>query len=423
MLTTHHATTVEIVINERKSRGDLPFTRIGPRFVQGYIIPSNSSFQTSSGENQRSRKLMAATRQQFCGDTVNIFGCEDQNFQWSRAYSYYSSRSAQNEVIWTSGIARAGCVPEVFDCKEVVSWCAEKYISSQRIIPLRDHSPVSLSPQVFRKMLRLSEPTLTFRGQDCKQFLEKHDNGLDLLPEFLEDPTTVPEDITKLQVSSFRNPFREIAWLFTRITGQESMTSISRIVIYILYFTVKEQFIFDWGKLISIEICSQLSRFKEENKFYMSSYLIFAIVHCCLFPKLSLSKKINYEFDPVTFWYQALWRHKASHCFYEVFNDFVSVFKDLLLGKDAPRMSGQATKFLDRKGTLERKENYSVIMIFGSKENPCFPSMSHHRQDVCYRNSKAIQPLVAFFPWQEKKTVHSSALESRGLRVQKRQQD
>jgi hypothetical protein len=330
---------------------------------------------------------------------------------------------AQNEVIWTSGIARAGCVPEVFDCKEVVSWCAEKYIPSQRIIPLCDHSPVSLSPQVFRKMLKLSEPTLTFRGQDCKQFLEKHDNGLDILAEFLEDPTTVPGDITKLQVSSFRNPFREIAWLFTRITGQASTTSISRIIIYILYFTVKEQFIFDWGKLISIEICSQLSRFKESNKFYMSSYLIFAIVHCCPFPKLSLSKKINCGFDPVTFWYQALWRHKASHCFYEVFNDFVSVFKDLLLGKDASRMSGQATKFLNRKGTLEQKENHSVLMVFGSKENPSF--LPCHITDKMFVAEIARQynHWLHFFHDKKKKTVHSSALESRGLRVQKRQQD
>jgi hypothetical protein len=82
-------------------------------------------------------------------------------------------------------------------------------------------------------MLKLSEPILTFKGQDYKKFLEKHHNGLDILAEFLEDLTTVPEDITKLQASSFRNPFREIAWLFTRITGQESTTSISRIVIYI----------------------------------------------------------------------------------------------------------------------------------------------------------------------------------------------
>jgi hypothetical protein len=108
-------------------------------------------------------------------------------------------------------------------------------------------------------MLRLSETTLTFRGKGCKQFLEKHDNGLDLLPEFLEDPTIVPDDTTNLQVSSFRNPFMAISWLFTRITGQESTASISRIVLYILYVRVKEQSIFDWGKLISIEICSQLS--------------------------------------------------------------------------------------------------------------------------------------------------------------------
>jgi hypothetical protein len=252
--------------------------------VEGYIIPSNSSFQTSSGENKRSRKLMSATQQHFCGDTVNIFGCEDQKFHWSRAYSYYSSHSDQNELIWTSQIARAGCVPKFFYCKEVISWCTEKYISSQRIIPLHDHSPVSFSPQVFRKMLRLSEPTLTFRGKYCKQFLKKHDNRLDLLPEFLEDPTSVPEDITNLQVSSFRNPFQEIVWLFTRITGHESKTRISRMVLYILYFTVKEQSIFDWEKIVSFEIYFQFSQFKEENKFYMSSYLVFAIAHCCSFP-------------------------------------------------------------------------------------------------------------------------------------------
>jgi hypothetical protein len=67
-----------------------------------------------------------------------------------------------------------------------------------------------------------------------------------------------------------------------------------------------------------------------------------------------------------------MWRHKASHCFYDIINDFVSVFKDLLLGKDAPQMSGQSTKFLNRKGTLEQKENYNVLMVFGSKENSSF---------------------------------------------------
>ena len=35
-------------------------------------------------------------------------------------------------------------------------------------------------------------------------------------------------------------------------------------------------------------------------------------------------------------------------------------------------MSDQVSKFLDRKGTLEQMENYNVIRIFGSKENPSF---------------------------------------------------
>jgi hypothetical protein len=28
---------------------------------------------------------------------------------------------------------------------------------------------------------------------------------------------------------------------------------------------------------------------------------------------------------------------------------------------------------LNRKGTLEQEENHSVLMVFGSKENPTFP--------------------------------------------------
>jgi hypothetical protein len=67
-----------------------------------------------------------------------------------------------------------------------------------------------------------------------------------------------------------------------------------------------------------------------------------------------------------------LWRHKVSLHFYEVFNEFVSVFKGLLFRKDTPRIFAQASKFLYKKGTSEQMENYNVIRIFGSKENPSF---------------------------------------------------
>jgi hypothetical protein len=101
-------------------------------------------------------------------------------------------------VIWTSWIALVGCVPEVFDCKEIVAWCVDKYVLNQRAIQLRGHSPISLSPQVFCKMLMLSEPTLSFKGEDCRDFLKKHNNGLNLFPEYLENPASIPVDITRI---------------------------------------------------------------------------------------------------------------------------------------------------------------------------------------------------------------------------------
>jgi hypothetical protein len=110
-----------------------------------------------------------------------------------------------------------------------------------------------------------------------------------------------------LQVNSFKNPFEEITWLFTRITGQETTTNISCMIIYILYLVVKEHAIFNWGKFISIEISSQLSQYKEK-KIFMSSYLVFAIAHCCHFLRLSMCKRNKTSQNFIEF----LMRHKAS---------------------------------------------------------------------------------------------------------------
>jgi hypothetical protein len=156
------------------------------------------------------------------------------------------------------------------------------------------------------------------------------------------------------------------------VIGQKNTTNISHMILYILYFAIKEQAIFDWGKLISIDISSQLSQYKKYKKFFMASYLMIAIAYCYQFPKLYIRKRVNCELEPVTFWYQAFWRHIDSLYFYEIFNDFVSIFKGLLFGKNAPKISDQANKFLDKRGMLEKMENHNVIRIFGSKENPSF---------------------------------------------------
>jgi hypothetical protein len=72
---------------------------------------------------------MALVPHQLCGDIMNIFNRHDQNFHWSREFSYYSTFAAEKQVIWTYRIAHAGCVPEVFECKDLVSWCTNKFIA------------------------------------------------------------------------------------------------------------------------------------------------------------------------------------------------------------------------------------------------------------------------------------------------------
>jgi hypothetical protein len=57
---------------------------------------------------------MEAVRQQFCPDTVNTFGHDDQNFWWSNTYYYYSSPSAlKKKRRWCLGASR-----DIFQAKE-----------------------------------------------------------------------------------------------------------------------------------------------------------------------------------------------------------------------------------------------------------------------------------------------------------------
>jgi hypothetical protein len=86
----------------------------------------------------------------------------------------------------------------------------------------------------------------------------------------------------------------------------------------------------------------------------MASYLIFSIIHYFQFPNFTIIRRANCEVHPVTFWYQALWRHKTPLFFYEFYNEFFSFFNKLLLGESNPRISIEAAKFIEEKGTIEK---------------------------------------------------------------------
>jgi hypothetical protein len=210
-----------------------------------------------------------------------------------------------------------------FDSRKIVSWCLDKYEHNRRVIQLQWESLVSFLLSVFRRILKLPEPTKTFKGEEARKFLEEINFGLEILSEYLEDPTTMTEDLENIKVNLLENPYKEIAWLFTRVTGQESIITIPHLALHILYFTIHEKEIFDWAKIISIEISSQLTNLKGNKRFYMSSHLIFSITYCHVFKGLSIGRRVDCKIDPVPMWYQDLWRQRVTYNFYEVYNGFV----------------------------------------------------------------------------------------------------
>jgi hypothetical protein len=129
-----------------------------------------------------------------------------------------------------------------------------------------------------------------------------------------------------------------MAWLFAKVAGQESTVTISQPTLYILHFTIHQKAIFYWENIIFGEIYFQLSNFRKNKKFYMSSYPIFSITYYHIFKGLQLGKWVNYKIDPVKMWSLALWKQKAMYHFYEVHNAFISSFKKLIFGPHTLRL-------------------------------------------------------------------------------------
>jgi hypothetical protein len=77
--------------------------------------------------------MMDRRKESFYEDTLNTFIQEDTKFYWSRGFKYYSTfpptKRSSNDI-WTSRIAKAGCVLEVFDAKYLVMLCIDEFDKS-----------------------------------------------------------------------------------------------------------------------------------------------------------------------------------------------------------------------------------------------------------------------------------------------------
>jgi hypothetical protein len=72
-----------------------------------------------------------------------------------------------------------------------------------------------------------------------------------------------------------------------------------------------------------------------------------------------------------------------------------------LLGENPPHLFEHATNFLDKKGTVQHLDNYTVIRIFGSMEQPAL--LPCHITDIIFIAEEACQYSYWFHLFQRKK--------------------
>jgi hypothetical protein len=69
---------------------------------------------------------------------------------------------------------------------------------------------------MFRRMLRLPYPTLTLKKLEVDYFLKVHDGGMKFRKIFLTSPTS-DDNAIQVEVCSSKYPYKEFAWIFSRI--------------------------------------------------------------------------------------------------------------------------------------------------------------------------------------------------------------
>jgi hypothetical protein len=73
-------------------------------------------------------------------------------------------------------------------------------------------SSISLGLPTFKKMPKLPKPTAIFKVEEAKNFIKVKNGGRYILPQYLEDPSTIPEDLSLIHGSQLKKPCKEIAW-------------------------------------------------------------------------------------------------------------------------------------------------------------------------------------------------------------------
>lgn len=106
-----------------------------------------------------------------------------------------------------------------------------------------------MNPLVFQRMLRLSEPNKEFKIVEVDDFITNHGGPKILLPHFTNSFSALKTSSFYFDVDILKQPFKEYAWLFSQVTGQENIELFSSM--FYMSFMAPSRWI---GNLIGLKL-------------------------------------------------------------------------------------------------------------------------------------------------------------------------
>ena len=61
---------------------------------------------------------------------------------------------------------------------------------------------------IFKKILRFPELSLVYKEEEAENFMKRKNNGIELLQEYLQDHASMPKDLSRIQVSYLKHPYK-----------------------------------------------------------------------------------------------------------------------------------------------------------------------------------------------------------------------
>lgn len=128
-------------------------------------------------------------KEPFCSDTINSVTRQDKNFHCYTSYHWFLNnipKEKKNDWLWTIGLINVGYVPEVFNFKEPISWCAWRFNSRTRMIKVttKSNNQVVITLKVFKKILRLPPGNKILNLVDAETFLNSQACSSTVLRDF-----------------------------------------------------------------------------------------------------------------------------------------------------------------------------------------------------------------------------------------------